>query len=83
MKVLAERDLEVMKELQAKKVGSPQAGLTVFFDYPSEIRKVIYTTNAIESPNYSLRKALKSEGPFRRKAIVKMFYLGMQRMAEK
>ncbi len=36
--------------------------LTVFFDYPSEIRKVIYTTNAIESLNYSLRKVLKKTG---------------------
>ena len=30
--------------------------LTVFFDYPPAIRRVIYTTNAIESLNYSLRK---------------------------
>ena len=30
--------------------------LTPFFAYPGEIRKVIYTTNAIESPNMSLRK---------------------------
>jgi putative transposase len=30
--------------------------LTVFFDYTPEIRKVIYTTNAIESLNFSLRK---------------------------
>lgn len=29
--------------------------LTLFFDYPPEIRKVIYTTNAIDSVNMSLR----------------------------
>lgn len=40
------------------------ARLTVFFDYPPEIRKVIYTTNAIESLNFSLRKVLKSRGAF-------------------
>jgi putative transposase len=34
--------------------------LTVFFDYTPEIRKVIYTTNAIESLNFSLRKILKN-----------------------
>ncbi len=39
-------------------------GLTVFFDYSPEIRKVIYTTNAIESLNYSLRRMLKSRGAF-------------------
>ena len=40
--------------------------LTVFFDYPPEIRKVIYTTNAIESLNYSLRRVLKKRGDSRR-----------------
>jgi putative transposase len=35
-----------------------------FFDYPAEIRKVIYTTNAIESVNMSLRKVTKSRGSF-------------------
>ena len=38
--------------------------LTVFFEYGPEIRKVIYTTNAIESLNYSLRKLLKTRGVF-------------------
>src|SRR4029450_10647510 len=33
--------------------------LTVFFDYPPAIRRAIYTTNAIESLNYSLRKVLQ------------------------
>jgi len=36
------------------------ARLTVLFDYPPEIRRVIYTTNAIESLNYSLRRVLRS-----------------------
>jgi putative transposase len=31
-----------------------------FFDYPPEIRKVIYTTNAIESVNMSLRKITRA-----------------------
>jgi len=35
--------------------------LTVFFDYSPEIRKVIYTTNSIESLNFSLRRALKTK----------------------
>lgn len=35
-----------------------------FFAYPAEIRKVIYTTNAIESLNMSLRKVTKNRGSF-------------------
>jgi putative transposase len=35
-----------------------------FFSYPPEIRKMIYTTNAIESLNMQLRKAIKSRGHF-------------------
>lgn len=35
-----------------------------FFDYPPEIRKVIYTTNAIESVNMGLRKLTKNRGSF-------------------
>ena len=58
--------------------------LTVFFDYPPEIRKVIYTTNAIESLNFSLRKILKKRGAFPTdEAILKVLYLGMQRIAKK
>ena len=33
-----------------------------FFDYPPEIRRIIYTTNAIESVNMSLRKITKNRG---------------------
>ncbi len=58
--------------------------LTVFFDYPPEIRKVIYTTNAIESLNYSLRKVLKNRGAFPSdESILKVLYLGMQNVAKK
>jgi len=58
--------------------------LTVFFEYPPEIRRVIYTTNAIESFNYSLRKLLKTRGPFPNdEAILKVLYLGLQRIAKK
>ena len=38
--------------------------LTPFFDYAPAIRKVVYTTNAIESLNYSLRKIVKGRGRF-------------------
>jgi putative transposase len=35
--------------------------VSVFFDYPTEIRKVIYTTNAIESLNMTVRKVIKNK----------------------
>lgn len=47
-----------------------------FFDYPAEIRKVIYTTNAIESINMSLRKVIKTRASFPTdEAVSKLFYL--------
>lgn len=58
--------------------------LTVFFDYSPEIRKAIYTTNAIESLNYSLRMSLKNKGAFPNDdAIFKVLYLAINRVAKK
>ena len=58
--------------------------LTVLFDYPPEIRRVIYTTNAIESLNFTLRKRLKTRGAFPNdEAIVKVVYLALQQIAKR
>lgn len=38
--------------------------INTLFDYPDEIRKVIYTTNAIESLNSQIRKAIKNRRIF-------------------
>jgi putative transposase len=58
--------------------------LTVLFDYPPAIRRVIYTTNAIESLNYSLRKVLKGRGAFpNAESILKLLYMGLQHVAKK
>ena len=58
--------------------------LTTFFDYPPEIRKVIYTTNAVESLNASMRKVLKNRGAFPNdQAIMKLLYLGLNNVAKK
>lgn len=55
-----------------------------FFDYPEDIRKVIYTTNAIESLNRSLRKVIKTKGAFPNDAsILKIFYLALANIAGK
>ena len=60
------------------------AVLTTFFDYPPDIRKVLYTTNAIESLNYSLRRVLKNRGAFPDDAAVtKVLYLAITRAAKK
>lgn len=60
------------------------AHLTTFFDYPPEIRKVIYTTNAIESLNHSLRKIIKTRGAFPDdEAVMKLLYLALQNVARR
>jgi transposase-like protein len=54
-----------------------------FFDFPPELRKLIYTTNAIESLNYQLRKVTKAKGHFPNdEAAIKLLYLAL-RNAEK
>ena len=58
--------------------------LIPFFDYPPEIRKVIYTTNAIESVNMSLRKLTKNRGSFPSdEALLKLFYLALRNISKK
>lgn len=50
-----------------------------FFAYPGEIRKVIYTTNTIESLNMSMRKIIKMRGSFPNEdADVKLLYLALR-----
>jgi putative transposase len=50
-----------------------------FLDYDSAIRKVIYTTNAIESINFQLRKITKNRGHFPDDdAAMKLLYLGIR-----
>lgn len=46
------------------------------FEYPVEIRKIIYTTNPIESLNSSLRKVARGKGSFiSKEALLKVLYL--------
>ena len=57
---------------------------TAFFAYPPEIRKVIYTTNAIESLNRSMRKILKTRRAFPNdEAATKLMYLALQNIAKR
>lgn len=52
-----------------------------FYDYPPEVRKMIYTTNAIESLNMQLRKVLKNRGHFpSEEAAGKLIYLALRQI---
>lgn len=55
-----------------------------FLSYPAEIRKVIYTTNAIESLNRCLRKTLKTRGALPSdEALMKLLYLSLEKITKK
>jgi transposase-like protein len=54
------------------------------FDYPMEIRKVIYTTNAIESLNRSLRKVIKTKAVFPdEESVFKIMYLALNNISKR
>jgi putative transposase len=55
-----------------------------FFDFPLEVRKIIYTTNAIESLHMQLRKVLKTRGHFPSdEAATKLIYLVLRNIRKK
>jgi putative transposase len=55
-----------------------------FFGHPPEIRKVIYTTNAIESINMSLRKVTKNRGSFPNDdAALRLLYMALGNISKK
>jgi putative transposase len=55
-----------------------------FFEFPEEIRKIIYTTNAVESLHMSLRKVTKNRGSFpTQDAAIKLIYLAVQNVSKK
>ncbi len=58
--------------------------LNEFFKYPEDIRKAIYTTNAIESLNYTLRKVTKNRSAFPDDdSIFKIMYLAINKASRK
>lgn len=58
--------------------------LIAFFDYPDEIRKVIYTTNAIESLNSVIRRAVEKRKLFpTNDSALKVVYLAINQAAKK
>ena len=58
--------------------------LTVFFDFPIEIRKIIYTTNLIENLNGKIRKYTKNKLSFPTdEAVIKSVYLALRETSKK
>jgi len=57
---------------------------TPFLAFPPEVRRIIYTTNAIESLNYQLRKIIKNRGHFPNdEAVVKLLWLAIRDIEDK
>lgn len=87
----AEKELENFKEiwdnkypLISKSWYSNWDKIIPFFAYPKDIRKAIYTTNAIESLNMTLRKVLKTKASFPNdEAAMKLIYLAMKNASKK
>lgn len=87
----AERELylfgqkwESKYQLIAKSWRANWAQVVPMFEFPEEIRRVIYTTNAIESLNFSLRKIIKNRSLFPNdEAVFKLLYLAIRNAAKK
>ena len=55
-----------------------------FFEFPEEIRRIVYTTNAVESLHMTLRKVTKNRGSFpTQEAAIKLIYLAVQNVSRK
>lgn len=58
--------------------------LSVYFKYPEDIRKVIYTTNAIEAVHRQFRKLTKTKGAFpNENSLLKLLYAGILNASKK
>ena len=55
-----------------------------FFEFPEEIRKIIYTTNAVESLNMTLRKVTKNRASFpTQDSAIKLLYMALRNVSKK
>lgn len=88
---IALENLDILEENWGKKYPSSIASwrnnwpqLSTYFKYPSEIRKIIYTTNSIENFNRGLRKVTKTKSVFPTDdALFKSIYLAMADITKK
>jgi len=87
----AEDELDNLEETWGKKYPvvirswrSNWHKLSTYFAYDSEIRRLIYTTNAVEGFHRQLRKVTKNKGVFPNDmALMKLIYLATQNIAKK
>lgn len=88
---LAKKHLETFKEKWDNKYPkisdsweNSWTEITPFLQYPKDIRKVIYTTNAIEATNRQIRKIIKSKGVFPNDtSVYKIAYLALKNASKK
>jgi len=70
--------------LIAKSWRANWARVRPMFELPAEIRRAVYTTNVIESLNFSLRKILKGRSAFPSDdAVYRLIYLGLEQVSRK
>lgn len=68
----------------AKSRRTHWAKIIPFLAFPQDIRRVIYTTNAIESMNMTLRKVTRNHRIFPNdEAVLKVVYLAIQNLSQK
>ena len=91
IKELAEEELLKLDEKWGKKYPivlqswqNKWENLSVYFKYPPEIRKVIYTTNIIESVHRQFRKLTKTKGAFPNdNSLLKLLFMGIKNAEKK
>lgn len=63
-----------------RELAPAKAGVIPFFAFPEEVRRIVYTTNAIEALNAQLRRAVRARGHFPSdEAATKLLYLILNR----
>lgn len=90
-KELAEENLEELSDKWGKKYpivikswNNNWNHLSTYFAYTPPIRKLIYTTNAVEGFHRQIRKVTKTKGPFTSDtALIKLVYLASQHIMKK
>ena len=90
-KAIAEDELLKLDEKWGKKYpivlnswNHKWENLSYYFKYPKEIRKIMYTTNIIESVHKQFRKLTKTKGAFPNKnSLLKLLFMGIQNAKEK
>jgi len=90
-KEVAEEELLKLEEKWGKKYplvinswNNKWENLSIFFKYPAEIRKIIYTINVIESVHRQFRKLTKTKGAFpNENSLLKLLYLGIKNASKK